>query len=361
MNRLRNLEIEKQVQPTTTSIITVSGLALLFAFTIASFIFLAHGVNPIHALGMIFKGALGSTFGLTETVRRAIPLLLVGVGLTVAFRAQFWNIGAEGQILMGAIAASWVALFLNLPSFLLIPAMLFFGFAGGAIWGIVAAFLKTRYGVNEIITTLLMNYIAAQIVFYLIHGPWKGDEKWGFAYTNDFPQAAWFETIGSTRIPWLTLILGVIAAGLLYVLVAKTTIGFKIRIMGENPEAAKYAGISSAKTAFTAMLISGGLAGLAGVGEVAGIHHMLRHPDHISLGYGYTAIIVAWLARTNPLAAIVTAFLFGAMLSGGDVIKVSLGMPFQVINVINGLILFCLIAGERLMHYRIIIGERRRL
>jgi simple sugar transport system permease protein len=337
----------------------VSVLAILAALVAGGIFFWIYGVSPFHAYSMILKGALGSRLGLTETVRRAIPLLLIGVGLTIAFRALFWNIGAEGQLLCGAIAAAGVALFSGIPAPWLLPAMFAAGFLAGAAWGLIPAVLKAKLGINDVITTLMMNYIAIYIVEWLIHGPWKGPSMRGFAYTDMFPRAARLPLIYGSRIHWPTLILGLVLAVVAYVFVNRTRGGFEVRVIGENPEAGRYAGISQLKTTLSVMFISGGLAGLAGVGEVAGVHWRLFSPTQISMGYGYTAIIVAWLARRNPLAVIITSFLFGVIMAGGDVIRVSLGMPFQVVNVFNGLILFFLIGSEILIRYKVTISLRR--
>ncbi len=353
------LRVERRATPSPRVVLGVSLLAIVVALIAAGIFFQAYGVSPIRAYGDIIKGAFGSRLGLTETVRRAIPLLLCGVGLTIAFRALFWNIGAEGQLLIGATAATGVALFSGLPGPLLLPVMFLAGFAAGAFWGSIPAALKAKLGINDVITTLMMNYIAIYIVEWLIHGPWKGPTMRGFAYTDRFPAAAILPTIGITRIHWPTLVIGVVLAALAFVLVQRTRWGFEIRVVGENPHAARFAGISHFKITVLAMVISGGLAGLAGVGEVAGIHHMLLGPTHVSMGYGYTAIIVAWLARRNPLAVIVTSLLFAIIMRGGDVIKVSLGLPFQLVNVFNGLILFFLIGSEILMRYRIRLAPRR--
>jgi len=198
----------------------------------------------------------------------------------------------------------------------------------------------------------MMNYIAIYLMEWLIHGPWKGPTARGFAYTDQFPRAAWLPTLYGTRIHWPTLVLGLLLALVMYILVTRTKSGFEIRVVGENP-------ISQFKTTLLVMLIAGGFAGLAGVGEVAGIHHKLLGPLNISMGYGYTAIIVAWLARRNPLAVIITSFLFAIIISGGDVIKVSLGLPFQLINVFNGLILFFLIGSEVFIRYKVSFSFRR--
>ena len=204
----------------------------------------------------------------------------------------------------------------------------------------------------------MMNYIAMNIVLYLIHGPWKGEEMRGFAYTNQFPQAAWLPTIGMSDIHWPTLLLGLLAAAFVYLIISRTRLGYEIKVVGQSPKAARYAGISYFKTIFLVMIISGGFAGLAGAGEVCGVHHMLRHPDQISLGYGYTGIIVAWLARGNPPVAILTSLLFGAIYAAGDVLQLSFGLPFQIVNVFTGLILFFLISSETLVKYRISIQRR---
>jgi len=339
-------------------VFAISMGAIVSALIAAGIFFQAYGVSPFRAYGDIIRGALGSKLGITETIRRAIPLLLIGVGLTVAFRALFWNIGAEGQLLMGAVTATGIALFSGLPGPMLLPAMFVGGFLGGAAWGVIPAALKAKLGINDVITTLMLNYVAIYVVDWLIHGPWKGTAMRGFAYTDPFPAAAILPTIAGTRVHWPTLLIGLLAAVVFFILVRRTRVGFEIRVVGENPHAARFSGISQVKITILAMLISGGLAGMAGVGEVAGIHHMLLGPANVALGYGYTAIIVAWLARRNPLAVILTAFVFAVIMRGGDVIKVSLGLPFQLVNVFNGLILFFLIGSEILMRYRIRIGRR---
>ena len=359
MKRRLGFKVERIPIASGRLVFFVSLLAILAAFVVAGIFFQIYGVSPIKAYQLILRGSLGSRFGIAETVRRTIPLLLCGVGLTIAFRALFWNIGAEGQLLMGAVAAAGVALFSGLPVPFLLPAMFIGGFIGGAAWGLIPAILKVLLGLNDVITTLMMNYIAIYFVEWLIHGPWKGPTARGFAYTDTFPRAAWLPTIYGTRIHWSTLLIGLALAVIMYVMVTRTRSGFEIRVIGENPNAARFAGISQLKTTLLVMLISGGFAGLAGVGEVAGIHQRLLGPTNISMGYGYTAIIVAWLARRNPLAVIITSLFFGAIMTGGDVIKVSLGLPFQLINVFNGLILFFLIGSEILLRYRISFLLRR--
>lgn len=352
------VRIERQPLPTGKTVLLVSVAAIVAAMLVAAIFFAAYGVSPLTAYAAIFQGALGSWLGVSETLRRMIPLLLCGVGLAVAFRAQFWNIGADGQLLLGAIAATWIALFSGLHGPIVIPAMFVAGFLAGALWGLIPALLKAKLGINDVITTLMMNYVAMYVVLFLIEGPWKGSTTRGRPLTNMFPPAAHLPTIGNTNVHWPTLLVGLLAAVFAYLLMQRSRAGYEIRVGGENPHAARYAGISTFKTILIVMLISGGLAGLAGVGEVAGVYQRLFDPAQISMGYGYTAIIVAWLARKNPLGVIVTSFFFGALMAGGDVIKVNLGLPSQLINVFNGLIMFFLIGSEIFMHYRIHLRRR---
>ncbi|MDD2912035.1 MAG: ABC transporter permease [Candidatus Bipolaricaulis anaerobius] len=353
MKRIGPFVVERRLAPSRGAVLGISLLAVVLALLVAAVIFWGYGVNPWHAYRVIFQGTLQSPQGWAEVVRRAIPLILCGVGLVVAFRAQFWNIGAEGQILAGAVAATGVALFSGLPDPWLLPAMFLAGFLAGAVWGMIPALLKVKFQVNDVISTLMMNYIMMYIVEWLVHGPWKGPTARGFAYSDLFPPAARLPLIPGTRIHWITLMVGVAMAIACAFLLSRTKLGYETRVVGQSQDAARYAGIDFLKVTLWVMLISGGLAGLAGAGEMAGVHYRLRSPAHISMGYGYTAIIVAWLARGSPLAAVVTALLFGLIFAAGDVIKVALAMPFQVTDVFNGLILFFLIGSELLMYWHV--------
>ncbi|MGH2426177.1 MAG: ABC transporter permease [bacterium] len=353
MRQLGPLRFEHDPESSLTRTMFVSALAIAAAFLVAGLIFWAYGVNPLRAYRVILVDTLADPRALPEIFVPAIPLLLAGIGLLLAFRAQFYNIGAEGQLLAGTVAATWIAVFTSTPGPLMLPMMFITGFLAGALWGLLPSLLKLRLNVNEVITTLMMNYIALYAVSWLVTGPWKGPSVRGFAYTDTFPDSAWLPYLSGTRIHWPTLLLGIALAIFVAFLLNRTRFGFEIRVQGHSPEAARYAGINPLRTTLLVMLISGGFAGLAGVGEVAGIHHKLLDPSQVSLGYGYVAIIAAWLARGNPLAVIVTAVFFGLIYSSGDVMQVSLQMPARVTDVFNGLILFFLIGSERLLHYRV--------
>jgi simple sugar transport system permease protein len=245
-----------------------------------------------------------------------------------------------------------------MPAAALVPLMFLAAFVGGAVWGIIPAVLKVRFGVNEVISTLMLNYVAAELLTLLIVGPWKGATQQGFPYTDDLQGAAVLPLIGVTRIHYPTLIVAVAAALLLFVLVRSTRFGYELRVAGENPEAARYAGIDFLRVTVILMVLSGGLAGLAGAGEAAGVHHHLTYPSVISAGYGFTAIIVAWLAKLNPAASILSAFFFAGILVGGDAIQISLGLPAATVQVFNGVLLFFLIMGDYFLTNRVRLVRR---
>ncbi|MFN3265892.1 MAG: ABC transporter permease [Deinococcales bacterium] len=343
-------------QPQRTAWVSLGAVAV--AAIIVGIIFLAYGSNPFTVYWEMIRGTIFDLKGLAEVSRRTIPLLLIGAGLTLAFRAQFFNIGAEGQMLLGAVCAATVPLFFPLGA-LSLPAMLLLGALGGGLWALLAAWLRQRFLVNEILSTLMLNYVAFYLLLYLIAGPWKGKEVRGFIYTDEFPESAHIPLLADTLVHYPTLILGVLVAIGLQILLEKTTLGFRLRVVGENAGAARYAGINISRVVTIMAFITGGLAGIAGTAEVAAIHHRLLEPSQISLGYGFTAIIVAWLARGNPIWVLLTAPLMGTILAGGDLLKIVLNMPFRIVDVFSGVMLLCLIASEIFVSSRIVFGRTK--
>ncbi|RTH02310.1 MULTISPECIES: ABC transporter permease [Thermus] len=343
---------ELEPNPTRGKVLGAYALFLLLALFLLGLIFLAYGVPPLKAYALLFS-PLTDTLGLAEVARRTIPLLLIGSGLALAFRVGFFNIGAEGQLLLGAVGAAYVALFLP-PGPWTLPLMFLLGGSLGAVWVGIAAWLRVRFGANEILTTLMQNYLAYYLVVYLVAGPWKGRQVFGFLYTDRFPPEAQLPRLGDTLVHWPTLVLGIAAALLLQALLFRTPLGFEWRILGENPKAARYLGLKQGRLLLLAALSSGLLAGLSGVGEVAGIHLRLLEPAQISLGYGFTAILVAWLARGRPLGVLLTAPLLGLVLAGGDALKLALSMPFRVVDVVAGLLLLSFIGAEALSRHRLV-------
>lgn len=322
-------------------------------------IYLVSGIRPHIIFRSIIVSAFGSVYGITETLTKSIPLMLCGVGLSVAFKSSIWNIGAEGQLLMGAIGATWIALYVmpNAPRLVLLVCMFLVGAIFGALWALIPAVLKIKFNLNEIIVSLMMNYISIELVNYLVYGPWRSPFEWGFPYSSKFPINAQIPRLLDTRIHYPTLLLAILFAIFTYILLKRSKFGYEIKVIGENIEAAKYAGLNISKIIIITLLLSGGLAGLAGVGEVAGIHHRLRVASGISPGYGYTAIIVAWLGKLNPLLIVPVSFLFGGLLVGGDSIQVSLGLPGATINFINGLVLIFVIT-QGFSRNRVFLGKK---
>lgn len=351
---LPRLRFERRLHAPRSAQLLALIVSLILALLVIGLVFSTLGVNPFYAYQRILQGGFGSLYGLSESLAKAIPLMLAGAGLALAFRARVYNIGAEGQLLIGAIFGGVVALNASdWPRAVLMPAMFLAGFVGGALWAFLPALLKARFRVDEVLTTLMMVYIASDVVRYLVYGPLRGPEERGFPYSSRFSLEAQLPHIGITRIHYPTLILAVVLAILLYLLLERTKLGYEIRVTGENPAAARYAGMNTQKIVLIVLLLSGGMAGLAGVGEVAGIHARLSPPEGISPGYGFTAIIVAWLARLNPLASVLTAFFIGGLLVGGDAIQVALNLPAATIHIFNGVILLFIIAGDLFTRYRI--------
>ncbi len=313
------------------------------------------GVNPFKAYEAIFTAAFfGGWFSLSDTAVKATPLILTGLACALAFRMRLWNIGAEGQLLLGAWAATGVASFW-LPedtsriSFIILMGLA--AFTAGAVWGFIPGFLKAKLGVNEIITSLMMVYVALEWNNYWIYGPWSDR---GFQLTPVFPREAWLPRLSdyAGSIPafgGLTahagIIFGFILAVIIWVIMKHSRWGFELSVIGANPDAARYAGINVVRNTILVMTISGGIAGLAGMTEVAGVVHRLQ--ERFSPGYGFTAIIIAWLAKLNPWGVIVVSFLFGGLLVGSKAIQPA-GIPLML----QGIILFVVIASETLVHYR---------
>lgn len=342
---------EKRLERSRTAALLVPIVSIILALVFGGILLKLAGAAPGETYKAMAIGAFGAKYSISETLVKAIPLMLTGLAVAIAFRMLFWNIGAEGQLAVGGIAAAGVALFWadKLPASVVLPAMLVAGFAAGAVWGLIPAALKACLDVNEIITTLMMNYIAILMVDYLYTGPWKDPQGYGFPGSAQFSDAAWLPRL--TGRVHLGIVFAVVAALFIWIVLDRTRWGYEIRVIGENPRAARYAGISIARNILLVMLLSGGLAGLAGMSEVAGISHRLQ--KGLTLGYGYTAIIVAWLAKLNPWGVLVVAVLLAGLLVGGDQIQISMGLPASVALVLQGAILFFVLGGEIFAQYRV--------
>jgi simple sugar transport system permease protein len=334
----------------------ISLAAILIALVLGGIVIQAAGGDAIKSYEHIAKASFGDTGVLSDTIVKATPILLAALACSVAFRMKLWNIGAEGQFIMGAFGASAIVLAPVLPAttsrWIFIPVMMLAGMAAGAAWGFVPGYLKARFQVNEIISTLMMNYIAVAWVNFWIFAVWT---EGGFQMSPKFPNNAWLPRLSdyASVVPGfrgltthLGLVIGVLAAAVLWVLVFRSRWGYEIRLIGDNPRAARYAGINITRNTVLAMMISGALAGLGGMSEVTGVIHRLQ-TSPIAAGYGFTGIIVAWLAKLNPLLIILVSVLFGALILAGREIQPS-GVP----KLIQGVILVCLIASDFFLRYQ---------
>ncbi|CAB5120502.1 ABC transporter, permease protein 1 (cluster 11, riboflavin/purine nucleoside/unknown) [Olavius algarvensis associated proteobacterium Delta 3] len=327
--------------------------AIVLSLGISSLLLLIQDRPPIQGLVLLFQGAFGSRWALEDCLVKAIPIFLCSLGVAIAFRLQVWNIGAEGQFALGAVGATWIALnFGTLPAPLLIPLMLATAGIFGGLWGLIPAVLKTRLRTNEIITTLMLNYIAILILDYLVYGPWKDPVSFGFPMTEVFSDSAIVGSIGATRINW-GLLLCVVFGVMVWVFLRFTRLGYELKASGENINAARYARLPYERLVWLVMILSGALAGSAGFLEASASLNRLQ--PSIMVGYGYTAIVVAWLARLNPLYIGIASYLLAGLRVGVEHIQLDLQVPAAFGGIMEGLILLTLLAGSFFNHYRLVI------
>jgi simple sugar transport system permease protein len=330
--------------------IAAGGAALAGLAT--GFLFLSiAGYDAARAYEVLARESLGTGYGLSETLVMAVPLILAGLAVAIAFRMRLWNIGAEGQLYVGALAAGYVALFVPAPGGARLMLVLAAAVGAGAGWALVPGVLRAWRGVSEILVTLMGTYVAMLLTDHLCYGPWKGSTTYGFPMSDRFPEDASLPTLAGTRLH-AGLPIALAVAAIIWALLYRTRWGFQVRVAGSNPRAAEYAGYRIARDTVLVMVLSGSLAGLAGGVEMAGVLHRVQ--PRFSPGYGYTAILVAWLARLHPLAVPVIALLFGALLTGGEQLQVTLGVPAALVDVLQGLVLLGALAGEVLASYRIV-------
>jgi simple sugar transport system permease protein len=355
------IRLERRLEvPRWLPVMTTIGAVIVALVISGVILWIAEG-DPIQIFVHILRSSFGSLGVLSDTLVMATPLILTGLACALAFRMRLWNIGAEGQFLMGAWGASAVVLVpivpAGTPSIITIPVMMAAGMLVGAAYGAIPGILKAFRGVNEIIVTLMLNYVAALWLAYWVNGPWS---EGGFQLTAQFPKEAWLPRLSdfSAAFPafsgltvHLGLVFGLVAAILVRFLLFRSRRGYEIRLIGDSPRAARYAGINVARNTVIVFALSGALAGLAGMSEVSGVVHRLQQA--ISPGYGFTAIIVAYIAKLHPYGVIVAAIAFGALILAGREIQPS-GIPAMI----QGIILFCLIASEVVLRYRVRVERR---
>lgn len=313
-------------------------LGVLLALAVFAVFLLASGRDPVESLLKAWDGVIGSNLGLSEVGVKMIPLLLTALATAIPTRVGLVNVGGEGQLYIGALTATGVALFFpGGQIWLMLPVMALAGCAGGGLWAAAAALLRRWRGVNEVISTLLANYIAILVIDVIVFGPWKNPHGLGYPYTTPFDVAAIFPAIADTRFHW-GFLAPVIALIVTYVILSRTIWGFKMRAVGGNPEAARRRGIAVDRYVIAAMIAGGAIAGLAGMVEVSGIHHDLR--PGISNNLGYLGLLASWLAGHNPLTIVAACFLIAVFLVAGDVLQLTVGLPSAAGLVLIGLALF---------------------
>jgi simple sugar transport system permease protein len=345
------LKIEKRSESSKIMVYLTPIFALILTVLASMLLFTLLGVNPVEALTNFFILPLDSEYDLSELFVKATPLMLCAIGLSVGFRANVWNIGAEGQLTMGAIVGS--SLFIYFPetdSIFLLPAMIILGAVGGAAWAAIPAFLKTRFNANEILTSLMLVYVAILALSVLVHGPWRDPGGFNFPESQTFSESADMPIlVPGTRMHFGTL-LALLAVLGTWIMMSKTLIGFQIKVIGSAPVAGGYAGFSQKKIIWFTLLFGGAMAGIAGLSEVSGPIDQII--PSISPGYGFTAIIVAFLGRLHPVGIFFASLLMALTYLGGETAQINLGLPVAVTGVFQGMVLFFLLACDVLVNYR---------
>lgn len=352
MMRLR-LE-RRQDTPVALQILIPIGAVAVTLLLCSVLVWLA-GAGVLESYKLLLFSTFRSGYDVQDTLVKAAPLLFTGLAVAVAFRAKFWNIGAEGQLMAGAIAAAYVGQRAFLPEFSLLPLMVLGAAIFGAIWALIPALLKVRLKVDDVVTTLLLNFIMLYGVTGLLEGPWR-DPKSGYPNSPSIRPESEFPILFGSQ-GHLGIVLALLAALLVWWMLTRTTLGFSIRAVGHSPAAANYAGISVPRVVIAAALISGALAGLAGAGEVGGVRYQVT--SDLSSGYGYAGIVIATLAELNPLGAVPAALFFAIIFNGAGTMARATGVPVYLADVIQGVALVCMVAGRLFATHRVRVVRSR--
>ena len=349
------LKLEARPQPSKTMSLASPLLALAVTVLIGIVLFMALGKDPVRGLQVFFVEPLKNLYAISELSVKATPLILIALGLAVCYRSNVWNIGAEGQFVVGAIFAGWVAMQAGpetawMGRGIVIPVLLA-GVLGGMLWAAIVALLRDRANANEILVSLMLVYVAEMVLSYLVYGPWKDPKGYNFPQTITF--------LAETRIPKIVpnlranigVLIAFFAVGAFWLFLFRTYRGFALQVGGLAPAAARYAGFSSRTAVWTALLLSGGMAGLAGGLEAAGPLGQLS--PYVPAGYGFAAIIVAYVGRLHPVGIIFSGVLMSLFYIGGELAQSRLGLPKSLTGVFQGLLLFTLLACDTLIHYRV--------
>ncbi len=346
------LRLEARPAPSTLMSYAAPLIALAITVVFGTFLFLALGKSPLAGLKVFFITPLDNLRGVSEVALKMIPLLLCSLGLAICYRSNIWNIGAEGQLVVGGITAGGVALLASPDSarayFLLV---LLAGIAGGMAWASITAFLRDRFNANEILVSLMLSYVGGLLLLYLVNGPWKDPKGFNFPYSKTFEAVAMVpKLLPGTRLTW-GIVIALLALIAVWIFVARSKAGFRLQVAGHAPLAARFAGFSAREGIWVSLLISGALAGLAGALEVAGPLGQLT--PQFSTGYGFAAIIVAWLGRLHPGGCLFAAFIMALIYIGGELSQSRLGLPAAITGVFQGMLLLSLLTADTFIHYRL--------
>lgn len=330
--------------------------ALAAAIITGGLFLLMLGLNPIKAYLTIIDGAFRSKIAIQGTIRIGIPLLISSLGITLAFKMKFWNIGAEGQIIMGGIFATYFALFhSDWPHWVLMLVMFLAGMIGGGLWALLPALFKTRFGTNETLFTLMLNYIALYTIKYLTEGPWMDPNSGGFPKIASFNSNARLDKIFGVHAGWL---IGLILVGFVWVYLKYTKHGYEISVVGESQNTARYAGINVRRVILRTTFLSGAICGIAGMAQATGAAYTLS--EGIAGGVGFTAIIVAWLSYLNPLLILIVTAFFSILEKGCSVMQSTFGLSQSVSAILQGIILFFILGFDFFRRYQFILRKRGR-
>ena len=353
------LKLEARPQPSGFWRIASPLLALVLTVVIGVVLFLALGKDPVQGLAVFFWEPIRSAYALGELVVKATPLLIIALGLALCFRSNVWNIGAEGQYVMGAVFATGIALMADKASspWVMVPSVLLAGVLGGMVWAGITAFLRDRFHANEILVSLMLVYVAIMVLGYLVYGPWKDPLGYNFPQTKTFEAATQVPRLFKGSRVNIGVLLALLGAAVMWVFLFRTRAGWAQQIGGLAPQAARYAGFSSRRAIWLALLVSGGAAGLAGALEVAGPIGQLT--PYVPVGYGFAAIIVAFVGRLHPVGMVFSAILMSMFYIGGELAQSRLGLPKSLTGVFQGLLLFSLLACDVLMNYRLRWAPKR--
>lgn len=348
------VRVNKRAELPSGRIFVLRFLAVLFSLVAGGVFIACVGENPFVIYATIISGSCRSVMAFQGTIKLMIPLLITSLGVTLAFKMKFWNIGAEGQVIMGAVCATFFALFCSgWNHVLLIIVMLVAGIIGGGLWGLLPAYFKVKYNTNETLFTLMLNYIALHIVSYLRDGPWMDPGSQGFPKIARFDKNVALDKVFGIQFGW---VIALILVAVIYVYIKSTKQGYEISVVGESQDTARYAGMNVKKIVLRTMFLSGAVCGLAGMIQATGSDITLT--TAVAGGVGFTAIIVAWLAQLNPVSILIVSFLFSVLEKGSSVVQSSFGLSTDCADVLQGIILFFILGCEFFIRYQFIFRKK---